>query len=288
MLVLVTRGMAFDFSCHVSSYFNPNPNKPIKNTCPVTQEHLHAARLCHLVYDDEYLHKSERFVDSPSTDVQCSMSVDDLDASKLYVVFRGSDDSTDWSHNFDMNLVPYPSKSRKQLHAGFLVQWLSVREEVHSKVAEMIQLGNESGSPIQSIVFTGHSAGSPPACLCALEIEALENIEARVVTFGSPRFSNEAFKDSFEASLGIQKCTRFVLDRDLVTRFPLNFSNGYRHVGSPLQLRDGHILERDTTNFETFRWFVLGLPRFDFGVRDHDISNYVEKIENCVNGKIEN
>lgn len=283
MLVLLTRGMAFDFSCHVSSYFNPNPNKlneksVIKNTCPVTQEHLHAARLCHLVYDDEYLYNSERFVDSPSTDVQCSMSVDDC---KLYVVFRGSDDSTDWSHNFDMNLVSYPSKSNKQVHTGFLVQWLSVREEVTTKIAEMIDLSHESGTPIQTVVFTGHSAGSPPACLCALE--SLENIEVRVVTFGSPRFSNQAFKDYFEALPGIQKCTRFVLDRDLVTRFPINFFNGYRHVGSPLQLRDGRILERDTTNFETFQWFVLGLPRFDFGVRDHDISNYVKKIESCVN-----
>ena len=250
-------------------------------TCLIKQEHLDTARLCHLVYDDEYLRNSERFVDSPSTDVQCSMSVDE---NKLYVVFRGSDDSTDWAHNFNMGLVSYPSKSSHKVHAGFLVQWISVREEVKKKVAQMIESSSVKGKPIETIVFTGHSAGSPPACLCALEMlnenfEKFENFEIRVVTFGSPRFSNQAFKDSFEDSFGIQNCTRFVLDRDLITRLPINFSNGYTHVGSPLQLRDGHIVQRDTTNFETFQWFLLGVPRLDFGIKDHNISNYVDKIK---------
>lgn len=259
------RVMAFD----LSSFFP----KQIHKKGHVTREHLQAARLCQLVYDDDYLHKSERFVDVPSTDVQCSMSVDD---GKLYIAFRGSDDKTDWSHNFNMNLVDYPAKSKTQLHAGFLVQWLSVREEVKSKVSEMLELNKG----IETVVFTGHSAGSPPACLCAKELGLGLDVEVRVITFGSPRFSNKAFKEEFEKT---QKCTRFVLDRDLVTRFPINFYNGYTHVGSPLQLRGGHVLQRDTTNFETFQWFLLGIPNLDFGVRDHLISNYVEKLEGFFN-----
>lgn len=259
--IILTRVIAFDFSTYFTSI------KPHKNNGALTKEHLDAARLCQLVYDDDYLHKSERFVDVPSTDVQCSMSVDDR---KLYVVFRGSDDKTDWSHNFNMDLVQYPAKSKNQLHAGFLEQWLSVREEVNKKVKDMLELNKG----IETVVFTGHSAGSPPACLCAEEFD-LET-EVRVITFGSPRFSNEAFKAEFEKT---QKCTRIVLDRDLVTRFPINFYNGYAHVGTPLQLRDGHVLQRDTTNFETFQWFLLGIPRLDVGVRDHLIENYVEKLE---------
>lgn len=261
-VVILTRASAFDF---FSRYLLNAGITLHKDT--LTREHLHAARLCKLVYDDDYLHKSERFVDVPSTDVQCSMSVDD---HKLYVVFRGSDDKTDWFHNFNMNLVEYPAKSKIQLHAGFVVQWLSVREEVKKKVKDMLQ----SNKGIETVIFTGHSAGSPPACLCAKEFDSKE-VDVRVITFGSPRFSNEAFKAEFETT---QKCTRIVLDRDLVTRFPINFYNGYAHVGSPLQLRDGHVLQRDTTNFETFKWLLLGIPNLDFGVLDHRIENYVEKI----------
>lgn len=272
--VLFTRVMAFDFSSYISQKLTSlKPTSHTGDKCPVTPEHLEAARLCHLVYDDEYLHKSERFVDSPSTDVQCSMSVD---KHILYVVFRGSDDRTDWSHNFNMNLVEYPPNSRNQIHAGFLVQWLSVKEDVNKKVSDMIEISNGRGKPIKTIVFAGHSAGSPPACLCAKELE-LDSVEVRVITFGSPRFSNQAFKTEFETS---KQCTRIVLDRDLVTRFPINFYNGYAHVGKPLQLMEGNIvLQRETTNFETFKWFLFGIPDFDFGVRDHDIRKYCEEIE---------
>lgn len=265
---VLTRG--FDFFSQKLLTQNPHPTGDSK--CPITREHLDAARLCHFVYDDEYLHKSERFVDSPSTDVQCSMSVDD---GTLYVVFRGSDDNTDWSHNLNMNLVEYPAKSKNKIHAGFLVQWLSVKDEVSNKVSDMIESSKRQGKHIAKVVFTGHSAGSPPACLCAKELELGINADVQVITFGSPRFSNQAFKKEFDTA---QKCTRVVLDRDLVTRFPI-FYRGYTHVGSPLTLRDGHVIQRETTNFEAFQWLLLGIPRLDFGVLDHLISNYVEKLE---------
>lgn len=239
-----------------------------EHKCPITPEHLEAARLCHKVYDDEYLHSSEKYVDSPETDVQCSLSVS---KNILYVVFRGSDDLTDWYHNMNADLVRYPAKSETKVHAGFLVQWMSVRHEILKKITEMIETRKEK-DPIETIVLTGHSAGSPPSCLCAKELKV--DIDTRVITFGSPRFSNNYFKNEFKA-----KCTRIVLDRDVVTRFPTSLGEEYVHVGDPLQLREDEVVQRDTTKFEAFRWFLLGVPRADFGVKDHYIQNYVQAIE---------
>ena len=257
--------------------------------CPMTQEHLDAARLCHKVYDDEFLHQSERFVDAPVTDVQCSMSVPSDQQNKLYVVFRGSDDFNDWFHNFKIDLVKYPnafSNPDSQCHTGFLIQWLSVKQEIQGKIGEMIEQrrGREDCKPIDTIVLTGHSAGSPPACLCALELGQsldLKNIDVQVITFGSPRFSNQYFKNDFEAQSHL-KCTRIVLDRDLVTRFPTSLYSEYKHVGKPLQLRGSkykYVVQRDTTNLEAFRHFLLGILSVDVGVSDHMIENYVEEIE---------
>lgn len=251
----------------------PLSSTPTQTSCPMTEEHLQAARLCHKVYDDDYLHSSERFVDSEYTNVQCSMSFED---NKLFVVFRGSDDMVDWFHNFNMDLVKYPENSEAEFHAGFLVQWLSVKDEVKQKIAEMIEL-----KAVDAIVFAGHSAGSPPACLCAKEVSNTCNTDVRVVTFGSPRFSNHVFKEDFEKSNKIP-CTRIVLDRDLITRFPFSFSGVYAHVGKPLQLRDDHVLERETSAMETIYWWLLGMPRIDLGVRDHDVENYVSEIEKLV------
>lgn len=257
---------AFDFTSLLTLRNKPH----INHEHPMTHEHLETARLCQLVYDDEYLHNSERFVDSPSTDVQCAMSVK---GSKLFVVFRGSDHETDWAHNFNANLVEYPKKSKSEFHAGFLVQWLSVRDEVKKKVHEMIELKED----IDTVIFAGHSAGSPPACLCAKELGLdSENYSLKIFTFGSPRFSNTVFKTDFETDF---QCTRIVLDRDVITRFPLKFYNGYAHVGSPLQLREDHVIERESTYFEAIQWLLLGIPKLDLGIRDHDIGNYVEKIK---------
>ena len=284
---LVAHVIAFDFSyLSLPTIRSSQTNQEYK--CPMTQEHLDAARLCHKVYDDEFLHQSERFVDAPTTDVQCSMSVPSDQQNKLYVVFRGSDDFNDWFHNLKMDLVKYPnefSNPGSQCHTGFLIQWLSVKQEIQEKIGEMIEL-----RPIDTIVLTGHSAGSPAACLCALELGQsldLKNIDVQVITFGSPRFSNQFFKDDFEAQKHL-KCTRIVLDRDLVTRFPTTLYSEYKHVGKPLQLRgqQQHVLQRDTTNFEAFIHFLLGILSLDVGVSDHLIENYVEEIETLLkNGK---
>jgi len=96
-----------------------------------------------------------------------------------------------------------------------------------------------------------------------------------LVTFGSPRVGNLEFKKDIESN--IEKCTRIVLDRDVVTQAPLSLL-GYEHVGKTIQIRDDTIVEKEPTWLESLHWILLGLPYVDLGVRDHMPWNYVNEI----------
>jgi len=98
--------------------------------------------------------------------------------------------------------------------------------------------------------------------------------KTKIVTFGSPRYCNDKFKEYIENKAD---CTRIVLDRDVITRAPLPIF-GYVHVGKPVQIREDCVIRRDTTTMESIHWMLLGLPRGDIGVRDHFINNYRDAI----------
>lgn len=235
---------------------------------------LKCAKLCEKVYDDEYLHSCEHFVESKDTDCQASIT---RAGNTLFIAFRGSDSSTDWRINFKSSLVPYPSDSDRKVHAGFLIQWLSVKEQLLLKLQFILSQDKDIGK----IVFCGHSAGAV-CCLAAADfldsVQGNTLVECEVVTFGSPRICNVEYRRHFEQRL---RCTRVVLDRDVITRLPLPVM-GYEHVGDPWQLRDNGIIRRDTNFLETIWWMLLGLPEADLGVRDHMIDKYVKAIENKI------
>lgn len=131
---------------------------------------------------------------------------------------------------------------------------------------------------MQEVVFTGHSAGAAQgtiACsdLCDYCREGELGLE--LVTFGSPRVGNGEFKKDIESK--IEKCTRIVLDRDVVTQAPLSFL-GYEHVGKTIQMRDDIILEKEPTWLESLHWVLIGMPDVDLGARDHMPWSYVEEI----------
>lgn len=104
------------------------------------------------------------------------------------------------------------------------------------------------------------------------------DIDADVVTFGSPRLGNAAFKAQFEDNIS---CIRTVLDRDIVTRVP--FWGGYEHVGKPVQIRDGEVLDRDTSNWEATKWLARRvMVNHEMGVNDHSMQRYCSYIENLL------
>lgn len=243
------------------------------NSNAIKKEHLVAAKLCKSIYDDVFLRSCEEFVEHPETDVQCGIMVSE---STMFVCFRGSDDIIDWKQNFQFHMTTYPHGSDRKYHTGFLTQWLSVKHDVITKISTMLETHRID---IDTVVFTGHSAGSQ-VTLAALDLEnMLRNIhglELKVITFGSPRLCNSKFEKHFESHI---ECTRYVNDRDIITRFPISSWGGYRHLGNAIQMRNKSILTRDTSVFEAVILFMRGIPKIDIGVKDHDISEYVKNIE---------
>ena len=254
---------------------------PKPGSTKLTQVHQTAARLCRDVYDDKYLVSCETYVHHPPTDFQCSIT---LEGDILFVAVRGTEKKQDWKNNVKCSLMEYPLYSKREVHVGYLLQWLSVQDEVMFKIDTLLQ---KYRGKVKSVTFCGHSAGSI-AVLAALhfaergKLDRTKRIESNAVTFGSPRLGNKRFKKYFEENV---PCTRIVLDRDVVTRVP--FWGGYMHVGSPIQIRDKEVLYRDTSGWEAALWLVRGLvSNREVGVSDHCMSRYCSYIDNLI-GKME-
>lgn len=250
---------------------------PKPSTTKLTKLHQTAERLCRDVYDDKYLISCEAHVFHPPTDFQCSITVE---GDVLFVAVRGTEKKQDWRNNVKCSLLEYPLYSKREIHVGYLLQWLSVQSEVMLKVDNMLE---KHKSVVNSVTFCGHSAGSITV-LAALhfaergKLDATKRIQSNAVTFGSPRLGNKHFKKYFEENVS---CTRIVLDRDIVTRVP--FWGGYVHVGSPIQIRDKEVLYRDTSGWEAMVWLARGVvSNREVGVGDHCMSRYCSYIDNLL------
>ena len=230
-------------------------------------EHLLVARMCENVYKDDLLRSEKYHIENRETDTQCTMSVV---GEKLIVCFRGSDSTIDWKMNFYSTLSEFPFNSGRGVHAGFLVQWMSIENEFKEKLDKII---SENEKNVKEIILTGHSSGGGIVCIIAASLDT--KLPLKVTTFGSPRMCEKHFKEYVESKA---LCTRIVLDRDIITRIPFQIF-GYQHIGNTLQIRKNVLLRRETNFLEAMRWMILGIPKADVGIRDHLMENYSAAIE---------
>lgn len=249
----------------------------MSGTCPLTSEHMDISHMCLESYSDSTMELYDH-IDKKSTGVQCYFV---LKNNQLVCVFRGSDEIIDWCHNFILTMSEYPKGSGCYVHSGFLLKWLSIESEFKSKLNTLLQLHVSTGE-INSIAFVGHSLGGgmcSVSCFASESILQAFNVPIKVITFGSPLTGNINFKNKIES---FADCTRIVLDRDLVTRIPLD--PAYVHIGKPIQIRDDVIIERDVSNLQYLHWTILGLFKFEWidFAKDHSPLQYYKKIRNWV------
>ena len=251
----------------------------IRNKCKsyvkeprIPLDHLYSAILCRDIYDDSVLHSSEKYIDNPETDVQIMFTARE---NTLLVSSRGSSSIEDWKNNLNFPLSEFPFESKKKFHSGFLVQYMSVKDNFFNMLDSML-----SKYPnIDKVVFSCHSASNGVMSLLSIDFEKInKKYDFEVVSFGSPRLCNSFFKEDFDSRV---KFTRYINDKDLVTKVPFNWL-GYRHLGSPIWMKNnGKIEKNDATGFQTFMLFLFGIPSADVGVRDHFMDSYVKNIEEC-------
>ena len=137
-----------------------------------------------------------------------------------YLVFRGTDTDnlTDITHDLYAEFDSVDSKAR-QAHAGFLLAWRAIRDEVMDSVDKAI-----------SLVICGHSLGGAVATLAAYDMRGSHFIEG-VVTFGAPKVGNKLFSKHYNNALG-EITVRVVRGADKVPRVYSQWWLGMTHAGN--------------------------------------------------------
>lgn len=231
---------------------------------------LHCARLSQEVYKSfaEIIFDSMPGVeatliesdDGGKTDTQAAL-LEQASPKALYVVFRGSDKSTDWINNFQMRKQIYPygdeSTTDVRFHQGFMDAYFAVRQPLLETIKQY---------PDYALTLTGHSLGGAIATIAALDLQYnLTQHTGQAIelyTFGAPRVGNPALVNSFRQR--VPQSYRFVYGWDIVTRTP-RLWQGYEHV--PELQRLGSM----------WSWQVVSRR-----INDHKITNYIKALEDAV------
>lgn len=148
------------------------------------------------------------------------------------VAFRGTEpgDLEDLKTDLSFRLAPAAGVAGR-VHRGFAAALDSVWDGIAARIAA-------ASGPVR---FTGHSLGGALATLAA----ARHAGPATLVTFGSPRVGDAAFRDGFP-----HPAFRVVNGNDFVCRIPLF---PYRHVGERWFLGPDGRLHRDPGGRVRFR-----------------------------------
>lgn len=221
------------------------PNKNTPSNFKFKHEHITSARKCMNIYidDGENGEYSEASIYHEPTNVQSTISVD---GDTVFICFRGTTDLSDWKNNLSLGMHEYPYGSKRKFHSGFLLKWTSVKNEVLTKLDEIIYKKRGKNVHIKNIVFTGHSSAGCISVIASYDcIDILKKkygIKPKAITFGSPRCCNNEFKNYVNHNM---ECTRFIMEDDIVPRLPMPWIiAGYHHVGKGIHLDEECSLEK--------------------------------------------
>lgn len=150
----------------------------------------------------------------------------------LYIIFRGTQNSTEWINNLNARLTPFFINDHGSVHDGFLSLYLDVRDDL-LEVAKSFSEKNK-------IHVAGHSLGATLAVFAACDIESTLGLKiASLYTFGSPRIGDNAFAIAFNQAFA-HKSFRIANSSDMVTEVPFpsrfaGFFGGYfSHIETPV------------------------------------------------------
>ena len=160
----------------------------------------------------------------------------------LVLVFRGSDDPTDWWDNINCYSVKEPKskidveKERKiGLHSGFANRYGHFEHEIRDQLTEMF---SQEDAPVQ-VWVTGHSLGGALAVVCAHQlvfdkklnvdkpVKMKSNMKEKlcgVITFAQPMICKGEFLEDCQKKLA-DKYVHFVNDNDIVPRLAPSYSH---------------------------------------------------------------
>jgi len=190
--------------------------------------------------------------------------------TELVFAFRGTEitDFADIKADLKFKRVPVGTDHEAgTVHRGFKAALDSVWE-VFKEDYDRLKEG-------RTVTLTGHSLG---AALATLAMSRLDDYEAELFTFGSPRVGSRDFKTVF--NFKFDKVYRFRNHNDIVTRHPMSFWN-YRHVGLWFYFDGDGTCVTNPNFWHRLKQFGSGMlegfmdKKVD-SLSDHSVSNYVK------------
>ena len=141
--------------------------------------------------------------------------------NKIFWVFRGTINLTNWLEDFTYHQVAYPRCSGCKIHEGFYLAYLSIATPFFGALHRLSQL-----HPNTPLVITGCSMGAALATIAAIEVNSIFGPVEELHTYGCPRLGDTNFAGF--VNLRLNKIWRVVHNRDLVPHVPL-ISQNFQH-----------------------------------------------------------
>jgi len=251
----------------------------LSTMCYFNEEKLHKYYSCERPYNKNtnelvfnYIKKEPIFVHDFKTD--CQLIITNY-KEFLVIVFRGTESKQDVFTDLNVlqeNLYLKNIDLSPKTHAGFLKQFLSVKESIIQYIEKY-----------DNIIFCGHSLGGALATIASLYFyfyfEKIKIINC--VTFGSPRVGDKVFSKLFDTV--INESIRIVNDNDPVPCFPTTWR--FEHVQG-LQWLNQDVVKKEIKVWRFYRFLKYTfLNIFGYGynaLEDHSCENYIEEIINIL------
>jgi len=196
----------------------------------------------------------------------CAQGFSLVRENTLIFVFRGTESFQDVITDLDVRRVPYLDNKSLLVHAGFLGQFNSLKENLLKTIEKY------SGK-VDKILCIGHSLGGALATLAAGHFGSLYNGKLPVTchTFGSPRVGNVAYSEWFSKQVAIH--VRVANYEDPVTQMPISFR--FQHCSDALCVKKDSTVA--TVPDTKWYWRIL---RFKsnccYPVLAHSCDKYIE------------
>jgi triacylglycerol lipase len=168
------------------------------------------------------------FIDDKKSGLQAAITKSS-EQKRLCVVFRGSQERADWSHNKLFRKRPIYRDGDATVHRGFYKQL--VNNGHFTTIVGKLQREIDD-NPNYEIFVLGHSLGASLGTIFGFLFSNLTEHLVTLVTFGSPRVGNKQFKQQFENQSNLIHY-RITNQRDIATAFPIV---GYHHVGKHIHI----------------------------------------------------
>ena len=211
------------------------------------------------------------------------------DGKILYIAIAGSDDISDFISDLDMNHVRPNIEHIEEIrfHEGFYKQFKGLLIDFKKRIdAFVLQGGN-------TVYITGHSSGGCIASILAYylkkinKIDGINNIDLKVVTFGSPFFTNKYGSLWFSNNIDY---TRIELDKDPIPNIPAfakNIKINREYLPLYFHIERNHILisrhtiilnSQKTTKLTLYNFLNL-LFKKRLNLKHHKIDSYISKLK---------